>query len=150
MWSRMSPASQSKVKENPDYENPHLNLDCVRLWGFIRRTHPTHVFGEGDPLREINIQEHENRYANLRQEEKEPISIFKSRFDNQQKASEGAGVAATTDSKKAMEFLGKLDQRRYSLSLAALAKAKSTVVVTMSALVASSSSWSHNTSGTLK
>jgi hypothetical protein len=114
MWSKMSPASQSKVKEDPDYENAYLNLDCVRLWGFIRRTHLTHIFGDGDPLREINIQEQESRYSNLRQDDREFISAFKLRFDNQQKASEGAGVAATTDAKKAMEFLGKLDLRRYS------------------------------------
>ena len=113
MWSRMSPASQSKVKEDPDFEDAYLNLDCVRLWGFIRRTHLTHIFGDGDPLREINIQEQESRYSNLKQEEREYIATFKARFDNQLKAGEGAGVAVTTDSKKAMEFLGKLDQRRY-------------------------------------
>ena len=61
MWSRMSPASQSKVKENPDFENAYLHLDCVRLWDFIRRSHLTHIYGEGDPMRELNIQEQENK-----------------------------------------------------------------------------------------
>ena len=83
MWSRMSPASQSKVKKDPDFENAYLNLDSVRLRGFIRRTQLTHMFGEGDPLTKINIQEQESRYSHLKQEEREYIATFKARFDNQ-------------------------------------------------------------------
>ena len=71
MWSRMSLASQCKVREEADFEDAHLNLDCVRLWAFVRRTHLTHVFGEGDPMRDINVQEQELRYTSLRQGEKE-------------------------------------------------------------------------------
>ena len=113
MWSRMSPASQSKVREDPDFEDAYLNLDCVRLWDFIRRSHLTHIYGEGDPMRELNIQEQENKYHDLRQDEREFIAGFKLRFDNQLKANEGAGVTMISDSKKAIDFLGKLDQRRY-------------------------------------
>jgi hypothetical protein len=112
MWCKMSSASQSKVKEEEDFEAACLDLDCVRLWGFIRRTHRTHIYGDGDPMTEVNVQEQETRYAALRQEDKEFISTFKQRFDDQIKANEGAGVPAVTDSKRALEFISKLDTRR--------------------------------------
>ena len=38
MWSRMSLASQCKVREEADFDNAHLNLDCVRLYSFSERT----------------------------------------------------------------------------------------------------------------
>lgn len=56
-----------------------------------------HVFGEGDPMRDINVQEQELRYTSLRQGERELTSSFKLRFDNQLLANEGAGVAAVGD-----------------------------------------------------
>jgi Zinc knuckle len=114
MWTRMSQASQSRVKEEEEY----LALDCVKLWSFIRRTHLTHIFGDGDPMREVNILEQETRFAALRQGDREYISTFKQRFDNQIKANEGAGVPEITESKLALEFIMKLDPKRYKRMLA--------------------------------
>ena len=53
MWERCSPASQSKIREDPDFEDACLALDPVRLWGFIRRTHLTHIFEVGDPMTKV-------------------------------------------------------------------------------------------------
>ena len=78
----MSQASQGRVKEEEEYEEAYLALDCVKLWSFIRRTHLTHIFGDGDPMREVNILEQETRFAALRQGDREYISTFKQRFDN--------------------------------------------------------------------
>ena len=114
----MSLASQSRVKEEEDYEEAYLALDCVTLWELIRRTHLTHIFGDGDPMREVNVLEQETRFAALRQGEREYISTFKSRFDNQTKANEGAGVPEITESKLALEFIMKLDPKRYKRMLA--------------------------------
>jgi Zinc knuckle len=108
----MSAASQSKVREDPDFEDAFLHLDCIRLWNFIRRSHLTHIFGNSDPMREVNIGEQEARYAALKQGEREYLSTFKTRFDSQIQAGEGAGVAEVTESKRAIEF-SKLDPRRY-------------------------------------
>ena len=47
MWAKMSPASQSKVQECEGYEDALLLRDCVLLWEFIRRTHLTHIYGDG-------------------------------------------------------------------------------------------------------
>ena len=69
MLKLMSPASQSKVREDPDFEDAFVHLDCIRL--FIRRSHLTHIFGNGDPMREVNIQEQESRYAALKQGDRE-------------------------------------------------------------------------------
>jgi hypothetical protein len=113
MWKLMSAASQSKVREDPDFEDAFLHLDCIRLWDFIRRSHLTHIFGNGDPMREVNIGEQESRYAALKQGDREYLSTFKTRFDSQIQAGEGAGVAEVTESKRAIEFISKLDPRRY-------------------------------------
>ena len=63
MWAKMSAASQSKVRQDPQFEDAFLNLDCIRLWDFIRRSHLTHVFGDSDPMREVNIQDQEQKYS---------------------------------------------------------------------------------------
>ena len=117
MWMRMSPASQSRVREEEDFEEARSALDCVRLWGFIRETHLTHIFGVGDPMKEINTLEQEIRFSAMRQGEREFISTFKTRFDNQVKANEGAGVPPPTERKLALEFIMKLDPKRYKRML---------------------------------
>ena len=61
MWTKMSPASQSKIQEMDNFEQACLERDCVQLWGFVRRTHLTHIYGEGDPMTQVNVQEAENR-----------------------------------------------------------------------------------------
>ena len=54
MWKRMSTDSQSRVREEEGYRTAYLTLDCVLLWTLIRRTHLTHMFGDTDPMKEIN------------------------------------------------------------------------------------------------
>ena len=120
MWTKMSIASQSKVEEEEGFEQAHIDLDSVRLWGFIRRTHLTHIFGVGDPVMEVNVQEQESRYAVLRQGDRESIHVFKVRFDNQIKANQGAGIADVTESKRALEFIYRLDGRRYKPMLVSM------------------------------
>ena len=105
MWGKMSPASQGKVQELEGYEAALLQQDCGQLWEFVRRTHLTPIYGDGDPMVQVNIQEEESRYADLRQAEREFLSSFKLRFDNQVKANTGAGVAPITDSKRALDFI---------------------------------------------
>ena len=68
-------------------------------------------------MREVNIEDQEQKYSALRQGEKEYISTFKLRFDNQLKAMEGARIADVTESKRALEFISKLDARRYGRML---------------------------------
>ena len=82
MWSRMSTGSRSKVREEPEFESCRLRLDSVQLWEFIRRSHLTHIYGEDDSMRAVNIHEQTLRYNYLRQGEREYIGDFKTRFDN--------------------------------------------------------------------
>jgi hypothetical protein len=110
MWKRMSLPSQSRVREEEDFEEGYLSLDCVKLWELIRRTHLTHIYGVEDPMEEMNILEQESRFAALHQGEREYISTFKQRSDIQVKANEGAGVPEITESKMALEFITKLDR----------------------------------------
>ena len=113
MWVRMSAASQSKVREDVLFKEAKQNLDCISLWDIIRRSHLTHTFGIGDPMRELNVSEQESRYANLKQGEREYVSTFKQRFDYQVQANEGVGIAEITESKRALDFINKLDPKRY-------------------------------------
>jgi hypothetical protein len=110
---RPSAASLAKIKEEATYDQISLDQDVIGLWGLIRRTHLTHIYGEGDPLMEVNVKEQEIRYANLKQGEREYISMFKTRFDNQVKANRGAGIAEITESKRALDFIYMLDQKRF-------------------------------------
>ena len=80
---------------------------------FIRRTHLTHVFGDTDPMRVVNVQDQEHRYSLLRQGDKESITTFKLRFDNQIKSMQGAGIADVSAPKRELEFILKLDAKRY-------------------------------------
>ena len=113
MWKRMSTVSQSRVKEEDGYRTAYLTLDCVLLWTLIRRTHLTHMFGDTDPTKEINQHEQESKYGMMRQGERELITTFKARFDEQVLANDAVGVAKITDTLCALDFIGKLDPKRY-------------------------------------
>jgi hypothetical protein len=71
IWRKMSLASQSRVREEEEFEEVSLTLESVGLWELIRRTHLTHIFGDGDPMREVNILEQETRFGVPRQGERE-------------------------------------------------------------------------------
>ena len=73
MLSRMSTASKSKVREEPGYESARMRLDSVKLWEVIKRSHLTHVYGEDDSMRAVNVHEQTIRYNYLRQGERELI-----------------------------------------------------------------------------
>ena len=114
MWSRMSTSSKSKVREEPGFETCRLTLDSVKLWEYIRRSHLTHVYGEDDSMRAVNIHEQTLRYNYLRQGDREVISEFKTRFDNQVLANRGVGMIDVEESIRAIDFLSKLDPKRYT------------------------------------
>ena len=78
----------------------------------------THIYGDDDPMVQVNIHEQETRYAELKQGDREFLSTFKLRFDNQVKANIGAGVAEITEPKRALDFVCKLDPKRYRSMLA--------------------------------
>ena len=101
------------MQECDGYEVALLQRDCVRLWEFVR-----HIYGDGDPMVAVNIQEQETRYAELKQGDREFLSTFKLRFDNQVKANIGAGVADINEPKRALDFICKLDPKRYKSMLA--------------------------------
>ena len=55
LWGRMSTASQSTVRQDPEFETARLNLDAVALWELIKASHLTHIYGEDDSLRSYNM-----------------------------------------------------------------------------------------------
>ena len=112
MWKRMSLASQSRVREEEEFQTAYLTLDCVLLWTLIRKIHRTHMFGDEDPMQEFNQHEQESKYGLLRKGEREFITTFKARFDEQVAANLVVGIAPVSDSKRALDFLGNLDPRR--------------------------------------
>ena len=114
MWDLMSQASQSKVREDPRFEAARLSLDSIRLWRIIRRSHLTHMFGDHDNMTSVNLHDQQLRYNALRQGDREPIAEFKTRFDNQLKANSGVGMTDIGESLRALDFISKLDTKRYS------------------------------------
>ena len=120
MWSKMSIASQNKVSEQPDFREANIDLDSVLLWEFIRNTHLTNIFGEGANMEDCNKMEQLSRFEVLKQGEKKNINVLKLRYDNQIKANEGVGIEPIIDSLRAMEFICRLDSRRYKVMIAAM------------------------------
>ena len=117
MWMRMSPASQGKVREEDGYEAACVLKDCVVLWELIRRTHLTHVFGAQDPMVRLNKREQMAKYSALRQGDREYIASFKTRYDAQIQAGIGAGLPVLDEETMAMDFIHKLDAKRYEKML---------------------------------
>ena len=113
LWQRMSPASQSKVKEEDEYEQADIDKDCVILWDLIRCTHLTHVHVIQEPMLRLNKRDQMARYSALRQGDREYIASFKIRYDAQVQAGIGAGLPAIDEETMAMDFLHKLDPKRF-------------------------------------
>jgi hypothetical protein len=113
----MSPQSPSKVREEPRIDRVCLELDSIKLWTYIRKSHLTHIFGGDDEMSTANIHDQISWYHNLRQGDKEYISDFKIRFDHQDNANKGAGVPDISEPLRAMDFIGKLDFKRYNSML---------------------------------
>lgn len=64
-------------------------------------------------MKEVNAIEQEIRFAAMRQGDREFISTFKTRFDNRVKANTRAGVPVPSERKMALEFIMKLNTKRY-------------------------------------
>ena len=123
MWDKMSAASRCKIQEQEEYAACNIAKDPVILWELTRRTHLTHINGEGDHLQLLNIKEQEARYECLKQGEREFLANFMIRFEAQVLASRGAGVAEISESKRAMDFVYKLDKARYGTMMAGMRNA---------------------------
>ena len=62
----------------------------------------------------INLHDQQLRYNALHQGDRETIAEFKTRFDNQLKANSGVGVTDSGEPLRALDFISKLDTKRYS------------------------------------
>ena len=83
----------------------------------IHRTHLTHIFGDLDPMVRLNKRDQIARYSSVRQGDRDYIASFKTRFDAQILASRGAGVPDIDEETMAMDFIHKLDTKRYEKML---------------------------------
>ena len=91
------------------------------------------------------------RYNSLRQGDREAIADFKTRFDNQVKANDGVGVAPLEEKLRAIDFLCKLDPKRYTPMLTsmrnnAVQNLASSYPVTLAKAFGVASSWTSNRS----
>ena len=114
MMLKRTSQSQSKVREEPGFEQACLDLDSIKLWAYTRKSHLTHIFGEDDEMSVANIHDQALRYHNLRQGDKEYISDFKIRFDHQVKSNQAVGIPEIGEPLRAMDFIGKHDIKRYN------------------------------------
>ena len=113
MWRRISLASQTRVREEEDFHEAYMALDCIMLWAMIRRTYLIHMFGDDDAQMETNQHRQESKYGSMRQGDRELLVTFKSRFDERVESNRAVGLAEVSQSKRALDFLGKVDPKRY-------------------------------------
>jgi hypothetical protein len=78
------------------------------------------VFGSRDNMRAVNTNDQLRRFNNMRQGDRERTSDFKSRYDDQVKANEGVGIVNRDESLVAVDFLSKLDPKRFTSMLTVL------------------------------
>jgi hypothetical protein len=86
VYGCVSPQSQAKVKEFPGYETAKSTRDVIKLWEFTRKSHLTHMYGATDKMRAVNVNDQKMKFNNMRQGDREFVSDFKTRYDNQLKA----------------------------------------------------------------
>ena len=94
---------------------PWIVFYCGHL--LIKRTHLTHMYGGDESLQEYNQHEQKSKYGSMRQGERELIVTFKNRFDKQVTANAAVGIAAVSESKRELNFQGRLDTWRYKVML---------------------------------
>ena len=75
------------------------------------------MHGASDNMRAVNVNDQKMKFNNMRQGEREYVSDFKTRYDNQLKANEGVGIVADDESLVAIDFLSKLDPKRFTSML---------------------------------
>ena len=109
----MSPASQSKVREQAEFEVADVSKDCVMLWTMIKSTHLTNINGAQAPMVRLHKRDQMARYNPPRQGDREYVASFKIRYYAQVQAGVGAGLTALDEETMAMDFLHKLDQKRF-------------------------------------
>jgi hypothetical protein len=85
VYGCMSPQSQAKVKEFPGYEAAKSTRNVIKLWEYIRKSHLTHMYGASDNMRAVNVNDQKMKFNNMRQGDREYVSDFKTRYDNQLK-----------------------------------------------------------------
>jgi hypothetical protein len=101
---QMSSASLAKVREFPEFEEAKASSDVIALLGFIQRSHFTHLYGSSDNMSAVNINDRLILFGNMRQGDREYISDFKTRYDNQVKTNEGVGIVNEDKSLVAVDF----------------------------------------------
>ena len=113
---QMSAAFLAKVREFSGYEDAKASRDVIKLWGYIRRSHLTHIHVPSDNMRAVNVNDQLVRISNMRQGERKFISDFKTRYDNQVKTNEGLGII-DNESLVAVDFLSKVDPKKFTATL---------------------------------
>ena len=78
------------------------------------------MYGASDNMRAVNVNDQKMKFNNMRQGDREYVSDFKTRYDNQLKANEGVGIVADDESLVAIDFLSKLDPKRFTSMLTVL------------------------------
>jgi hypothetical protein len=116
----MSPQSHAKVKEFPGYETAKSTRDVIKLWKYIRKSYRTHMYGAKDNMGAVNVNDQKMKFNNMRQGDREFVSDFRTRYDNQLKINEGVGMVADEESLVALDFLSKLDPKRLTSMLTVL------------------------------
>jgi len=112
LLAMMSPESLMEIKQHGDYGDANANKNPNKLWAIIKDTHYTSANMGGRTkmmLKMARIRE----FATMSQKPGESVATFKHKYDALKKVLGELGVARMNKDDEAMDFLVKLDSKRY-------------------------------------
>jgi hypothetical protein len=118
LMEHLSSDSTVVVASHSDYEDAHRNSDPKLLWDIIVYTHLTHVNGAGPELAELVRDDQQERFASMKQTNRESIGDFLKRLKHSYTLLLVAGVPEYTEPQKAIHFLKRLDPHRHGMMYA--------------------------------
>lgn len=105
--TRLSDSSIARLKEAPRWQEIEDNMDFLRLWKLIVKTHHT----RGEKATDIAKFECRDYYHEMKQKEREGLGAFKERFLRQISLMKSMKVTVPSESEQVVDFLTKLDPR---------------------------------------
>jgi hypothetical protein len=118
LWEHLSSDSAVVVASHSDYEDAHRASDPTLLWNIIVYTHLTHVNGAGPELAELVRDDQQEKFASMKQTNRESIGDFLKRLKHAYTLLIVAGVPEYTEPQKAIHFLKRLDPHRHGMMYA--------------------------------
>jgi len=115
----LSDDSMMEVMQHEDFEAANKTKDSTALWIIIKEVHFSVKGLTGTNLMRTRLQK-TKEFGKMMQGTTESLARFKLRYDNDQKMLKELGGTSMASDYEAMDFVSKLDERRYGSLLTSL------------------------------